>query len=173
MPADGPKLGNIQPESSGGFLPALYFCSLFHVRQYLWSVWKHGATREVLSEHSWPRGFFRNRVIRHDVLCHRKPNYKTLINFRFRMSGNFLLGYRNVGLVPDGVSSSLSTEKCDEALASALPHTAFSSSSVFSSGYTPGYAKLNRRGGTHTSHTSQDAGRSRSPSWHMCIHPYE
>uniref|UniRef100_A0A3P9PLP9 F5/8 type C domain-containing protein n=1 Tax=Poecilia reticulata TaxID=8081 RepID=A0A3P9PLP9_POERE len=38
-------------------------------------------------------------------------------------------------------------EKCDEALASPLPHTAFTSSSVFSSGYAPGYAKLNRRGG--------------------------
>ncbi|XP_035475638.2 contactin-associated protein-like 2a isoform X2 [Scophthalmus maximus] len=37
--------------------------------------------------------------------------------------------------------------KCDEALASPLPHTAFTSSSVFSSGYAPGYAKLNRRGG--------------------------
>uniref|UniRef100_A0A3Q3NKW7 Contactin associated protein 2a n=1 Tax=Mastacembelus armatus TaxID=205130 RepID=A0A3Q3NKW7_9TELE len=41
----------------------------------------------------------------------------------------------------------LSTEKCDEAIASPLPHTAFTCSSVFSSGYTPGYAKLNRRGG--------------------------
>ncbi|KAM4543726.1 contactin-associated protein-like 2a isoform 1-T1 [Fundulus diaphanus] len=41
----------------------------------------------------------------------------------------------------------LPTEKCDEALASPLPHTAFTSSSVFSSGYAPGYAKLNRRGG--------------------------
>lgn len=40
-----------------------------------------------------------------------------------------------------------STEKCDEALASPLPHTAFTSSSVFSNGYAPGYAKLNRRGG--------------------------
>ncbi|XP_077480337.1 contactin-associated protein-like 2a isoform X1 [Stigmatopora argus] len=39
------------------------------------------------------------------------------------------------------------TSKCDEALASPLPHTAFSSSSVFSNGYAPGYAKLNRRGG--------------------------
>uniref|UniRef100_A0A669AYQ2 Contactin associated protein 2 n=1 Tax=Oreochromis niloticus TaxID=8128 RepID=A0A669AYQ2_ORENI len=38
-------------------------------------------------------------------------------------------------------------QKCDEALASPLPHTAFTSSSVFSSGYAPGYAKLNRRGG--------------------------
>uniref|UniRef100_H3CRS5 Contactin associated protein 2 n=1 Tax=Tetraodon nigroviridis TaxID=99883 RepID=H3CRS5_TETNG len=37
-------------------------------------------------------------------------------------------------------------EKCDEALASSLPHTAFTSSSVFSNGYAPGYAKLNRRG---------------------------
>uniref|UniRef100_A0A3Q1CBZ2 Contactin associated protein 2 n=1 Tax=Amphiprion ocellaris TaxID=80972 RepID=A0A3Q1CBZ2_AMPOC len=37
--------------------------------------------------------------------------------------------------------------KCDEALASSLPHTAFTSSSVFSNGYAPGYAKLNRRGG--------------------------
>lgn len=44
----------------------------------------------------------------------------------------------------------LSTEKCDEALASPLPHTAFTSSSVFSSGYAPGYAKLNRRGGIQT-----------------------
>ncbi|XP_033988525.1 LOW QUALITY PROTEIN: contactin-associated protein-like 2a [Trematomus bernacchii] len=39
------------------------------------------------------------------------------------------------------------THKCDEALASPLPHTAFTSSSVFSNGYAPGYAKLNRRGG--------------------------
>ncbi|XP_078136851.1 contactin-associated protein-like 2a [Sander vitreus] len=39
------------------------------------------------------------------------------------------------------------TQKCDEALASPLPHTAFTSSSVFSNGYAPGYAKLNRRGG--------------------------
>uniref|UniRef100_A0A8C6MEU5 Contactin associated protein 2 n=1 Tax=Nothobranchius furzeri TaxID=105023 RepID=A0A8C6MEU5_NOTFU len=39
------------------------------------------------------------------------------------------------------------SQKCDEALASPLPHTAFTSSSVFSSGYAPGYAKLNRRGG--------------------------
>ncbi|XP_076014443.1 contactin-associated protein-like 2a [Genypterus blacodes] len=39
------------------------------------------------------------------------------------------------------------TQKCDEALASPLPHTAFASSSVFSSGYAAGYAKLNRRGG--------------------------
>ncbi|XP_034717474.1 contactin-associated protein-like 2a isoform X1 [Etheostoma cragini] len=38
-------------------------------------------------------------------------------------------------------------QKCDEALASPLPHTAFTSSSVFSNGYAPGYAKLNRRGG--------------------------
>uniref|UniRef100_A0A8C2ZTJ6 Contactin associated protein 2 n=1 Tax=Cyclopterus lumpus TaxID=8103 RepID=A0A8C2ZTJ6_CYCLU len=41
----------------------------------------------------------------------------------------------------------LPTEKCDEALSSPLPHTAFTSSSVFSNGYAPGYAKLNRRGG--------------------------
>uniref|UniRef100_A0A8C4GYN5 Contactin associated protein 2 n=1 Tax=Dicentrarchus labrax TaxID=13489 RepID=A0A8C4GYN5_DICLA len=39
------------------------------------------------------------------------------------------------------------TLKCDEALASPLAHTAFTSSSVFSNGYAPGYAKLNRRGG--------------------------
>ncbi|KAM8881919.1 contactin-associated protein-like 2a isoform 2-T2 [Synchiropus picturatus] len=39
------------------------------------------------------------------------------------------------------------TPKCDEPLASPLPHTAFTSSSVFSNGYAPGYAKLNRRGG--------------------------
>uniref|UniRef100_A0A8C5EF26 Contactin associated protein 2 n=1 Tax=Gouania willdenowi TaxID=441366 RepID=A0A8C5EF26_GOUWI len=38
-------------------------------------------------------------------------------------------------------------KKCDEPLASPLPHTAFTSSSVFSNGYAPGYAKLNRRGG--------------------------
>ncbi|XP_068565864.1 contactin-associated protein-like 2a [Cebidichthys violaceus] len=39
------------------------------------------------------------------------------------------------------------TQKCDEALASPLLHTAFTSSSVFSNGYAPGYAKLNKRGG--------------------------
>lgn len=39
------------------------------------------------------------------------------------------------------------SQKCDEALASPLPHTAFTSSSVFTNGYAPGYAKLNRRGG--------------------------
>ncbi|XP_036413819.1 contactin-associated protein-like 2a [Colossoma macropomum] len=38
-------------------------------------------------------------------------------------------------------------EKCDEALATSLPHSAFTSSSVFTGGYAPGYAKLNRRGG--------------------------
>uniref|UniRef100_A0A3B3ZGI2 F5/8 type C domain-containing protein n=1 Tax=Periophthalmus magnuspinnatus TaxID=409849 RepID=A0A3B3ZGI2_9GOBI len=38
--------------------------------------------------------------------------------------------------------------ECDEPLASPLSHTAFTSSSVFSNGYAPGYAKLNRRGGT-------------------------
>uniref|UniRef100_A0A6Q2Y6L1 Contactin associated protein 2 n=1 Tax=Esox lucius TaxID=8010 RepID=A0A6Q2Y6L1_ESOLU len=38
-------------------------------------------------------------------------------------------------------------EKCEEALSSPLPHTAFSASSVFNSGYAPGYAKINRRGG--------------------------
>uniref|UniRef100_A0A8C8DZD9 Contactin associated protein 2 n=1 Tax=Oryzias sinensis TaxID=183150 RepID=A0A8C8DZD9_9TELE len=42
---------------------------------------------------------------------------------------------------------SLPTVKCDETLAFPLPHTAFTSSSVFSNGYAPGYAKLNRRGG--------------------------
>ncbi|XP_063063624.1 contactin-associated protein-like 2 [Engraulis encrasicolus] len=39
------------------------------------------------------------------------------------------------------------SEKCDEALATSLPHSAFSSSSVFTSGYAAGYAKLNQRGG--------------------------
>ncbi|XP_048833106.1 contactin-associated protein-like 2a [Brienomyrus brachyistius] len=39
------------------------------------------------------------------------------------------------------------SQKCDEALATPLPHAAFSSSSVFSSGYAAGYAKLNQRGG--------------------------
>uniref|UniRef100_A0A6Q2ZA45 Contactin associated protein 2 n=1 Tax=Esox lucius TaxID=8010 RepID=A0A6Q2ZA45_ESOLU len=38
-------------------------------------------------------------------------------------------------------------KKCEEALSSPLPHTAFSASSVFNSGYAPGYAKINRRGG--------------------------
>ncbi|KAM6971669.1 contactin-associated protein-like 2 [Tautogolabrus adspersus] len=48
----------------------------------------------------------------------------------------------------NGVHGALpTTQKCDEALASPLPHTAFTSSSVFSNGYAPGYAKLNRRGG--------------------------
>uniref|UniRef100_A0A8D3CSR9 Contactin associated protein 2 n=1 Tax=Scophthalmus maximus TaxID=52904 RepID=A0A8D3CSR9_SCOMX len=49
--------------------------------------------------------------------------------------------------LPPPLSFSCNTAKCDEALASPLPHTAFTSSSVFSSGYAPGYAKLNRRGG--------------------------
>ncbi|KAM9416642.1 contactin-associated protein-like 2 [Salvelinus alpinus] len=38
-------------------------------------------------------------------------------------------------------------EKCEVALSSPLPHTAFTASSVFTSGYAPGYAKLNQRGG--------------------------
>ncbi|TRY91401.1 hypothetical protein DNTS_029744 [Danionella cerebrum] len=37
-------------------------------------------------------------------------------------------------------------EKCDEALVTPLTHNAFTSSSVFTSGYAPGYAKLNKRG---------------------------
>ncbi|XP_051969281.1 contactin-associated protein-like 2a isoform X2 [Xyrauchen texanus] len=40
-----------------------------------------------------------------------------------------------------------SSQKCDEALVTPLPHNAFTSSSVFTSGYAPGYAKLNKRGG--------------------------
>ncbi|XP_061777945.1 contactin-associated protein-like 2a isoform X3 [Nerophis ophidion] len=47
-----------------------------------------------------------------------------------------------------GVHGALpTTPKCDDALALSLPHTAFTSSSVFSNGYAAGYAKLNRRGG--------------------------
>lgn len=42
-----------------------------------------------------------------------------------------------------------STEKCDEALVTPLPHNAFTSSSVFTGGYAPGYAKLNKRGGNN------------------------
>uniref|UniRef100_A0A8C9UAI8 Contactin associated protein 2 n=1 Tax=Scleropages formosus TaxID=113540 RepID=A0A8C9UAI8_SCLFO len=38
--------------------------------------------------------------------------------------------------------------KCDEPLATPLSHQAFTSSSMFTSGYAPGYAKLNRRGGS-------------------------
>ncbi|KAI7792786.1 putative contactin-associated protein-like 2, partial [Triplophysa rosa] len=38
-------------------------------------------------------------------------------------------------------------KKCDEALVTPLPHNAFTSSSVFTGGYAPGYAKLNKRGG--------------------------
>ncbi|KAM7390619.1 hypothetical protein PAMA_008684 [Pampus argenteus] len=60
------------------------------------------------------------------------------------------LFYLSVCLIPPSSGFPIlspSTEKCDEALASPLPHTAFTSSSVFSNGYAPGYAKLNRRGG--------------------------
>ncbi|XP_037312497.1 contactin-associated protein-like 2a [Pungitius pungitius] len=53
---------------------------------------------------------------------------------------------RNCGAVQKELPA-FNNEKCDEALASPLPHTAFTSSSVFSNGYAPGYAKLNRRGG--------------------------
>lgn len=70
----------------------------------------------------------------------------------------------------------LSTEKCDEALASPLPHTAFTSSSVFSSGYAPGYAKLNRRGGIQTytdiracGHTHTDKPTDVHVLTHICI----
>uniref|UniRef100_A0A4W5PS13 F5/8 type C domain-containing protein n=1 Tax=Hucho hucho TaxID=62062 RepID=A0A4W5PS13_9TELE len=45
------------------------------------------------------------------------------------------------------VISPMVTAQCEEALSSPLPHTAFTASSVFTSGYAPGYAKLNRRGG--------------------------
>ncbi|XP_051542697.1 contactin-associated protein-like 2 isoform X2 [Myxocyprinus asiaticus] len=44
-------------------------------------------------------------------------------------------------------AASSSSQKCDEALVTPLPHNAFTSSSVFTSGYAPGYAKLNKRGG--------------------------
>lgn len=64
-----------------------------------------------------------------------------------------------------------STEKCDEALASPLPHTAFTSSSVFSNGYAPGYAKLNRRGGTHT-HTCTNTGNAAGVRRGMYSHTY-
>ncbi|XP_016431470.1 contactin-associated protein-like 2, partial [Sinocyclocheilus rhinocerous] len=44
-------------------------------------------------------------------------------------------------------AASPSSQKCDETLVTPLPHNAFTSSSVFTSGYAPGYAKLNKRGG--------------------------
>ncbi|EHH17828.1 hypothetical protein EGK_14300, partial [Macaca mulatta] len=37
--------------------------------------------------------------------------------------------------------------KCDEPLVSGLPHVAFSSSSSMTGSYSPGYAKINKRGG--------------------------
>lgn len=39
------------------------------------------------------------------------------------------------------------SEKCDEPLVSGLSHVAFSSSSSMSASYSPGYAKINKRGG--------------------------
>ncbi|XP_072910474.1 contactin-associated protein-like 2 isoform X1 [Hemitrygon akajei] len=39
------------------------------------------------------------------------------------------------------------SQKCDEPLIRALPHSSFRSSSVMSGSYVPGYAKLNKRGG--------------------------
>uniref|UniRef100_A0A8C2N7P1 F5/8 type C domain-containing protein n=1 Tax=Capra hircus TaxID=9925 RepID=A0A8C2N7P1_CAPHI len=39
------------------------------------------------------------------------------------------------------------SEKCDEPLVSGLHHAAFSSSSSMSGSYSPGYAKINKRGG--------------------------
>ncbi|KAM8980872.1 contactin-associated protein-like 2 [Sarcophilus harrisii] len=44
-------------------------------------------------------------------------------------------------------TASSTSQKCDEQLVSALPHVVFSSSSSMSSSYSPGYAKLNKRGG--------------------------
>lgn len=59
-----------------------------------------------------------------------------------------------------------STEKCDEALVTPLPHNAFTSSSVFTSGYAPGYAKLNKRGGTVKHfHNTCSYTYSRPPMW--------
>uniref|UniRef100_A0A668AVZ0 Contactin associated protein 2 n=1 Tax=Myripristis murdjan TaxID=586833 RepID=A0A668AVZ0_9TELE len=41
----------------------------------------------------------------------------------------------------------VSTGKCEESLATPLPYSSFTSSSVYGGGYGAGYAKLNRRGG--------------------------
>ncbi|XP_028831829.1 contactin-associated protein-like 2b [Denticeps clupeoides] len=46
-----------------------------------------------------------------------------------------------------GVLDGAAAQKCDEVLATPLPYSAFSASSVVSSDYGAGYAKLNRRGG--------------------------
>ncbi|XP_069504410.1 contactin-associated protein-like 2 isoform X2 [Ambystoma mexicanum] len=43
--------------------------------------------------------------------------------------------------------ASSASQKCDEQLVSGLPHSSFSSSSIMSPIYAPGYAKLNKRGG--------------------------
>ncbi|XP_015210378.1 contactin-associated protein-like 2 isoform X1 [Lepisosteus oculatus] len=40
------------------------------------------------------------------------------------------------------------SQKCDEPMAAPLQHSSFTSSSMFSSSYAPGYAKLNKRGGS-------------------------
>ncbi|XP_055979905.1 contactin-associated protein-like 2 [Sorex fumeus] len=47
----------------------------------------------------------------------------------------------------DGSSFYTWSKKCDEALVSGLSHVAFSSSSAMSGSYSPGYAKINKRGG--------------------------
>ncbi|TSL10154.1 Contactin-associated protein-like 2 [Bagarius yarrelli] len=61
-------------------------------------------------------------------------------------SGFFaLLWIFGIGINSHAASSS--AHKCDEALVTLLSHSAFSGSSVFATGYAPGYAKLNRRGG--------------------------
>uniref|UniRef100_A0A8C7ZA99 Contactin associated protein 2 n=1 Tax=Oryzias sinensis TaxID=183150 RepID=A0A8C7ZA99_9TELE len=63
------------------------------------------------------------------------------------MSGWRRGGGGHDGKGPLGLPVSIINFWCDETLAFPLPHTAFTSSSVFSNGYAPGYAKLNRRGG--------------------------
>ncbi|XP_072544922.1 contactin-associated protein-like 2a [Salminus brasiliensis] len=64
-----------------------------------------------------------------------------------RVDGSLAMLMWIFSLIGSSAAALPSSQKCDEALATSLPHSAFTSSSVFTSGYAPGYAKLNRRGG--------------------------
>ncbi|EPY75212.1 hypothetical protein CB1_001748001 [Camelus ferus] len=65
-------------------------------------------------------------------------------------------------MIESDVTGAMNTEKCDEPLVSGLPHVAFSSSSSMSGSYSPGYAKINKRGGyTMEVNDGQHAWRAR------------
>uniref|UniRef100_A0A8C8WAT1 F5/8 type C domain-containing protein n=1 Tax=Panthera leo TaxID=9689 RepID=A0A8C8WAT1_PANLE len=92
----------------------------------------------------WATGGFRrySERLRAEARGCREPSSHLATYVCKCPSGSWVQDYRKAREEAGRLS-----KKCDEPLVSGLPHGAFSSSSSTSGSYSPGYAKINKRGG--------------------------